>query len=126
MLVIPVYEVAFAIDAVILNTVEFWTGDNPVGMNKNQRIEKTVENENGTYKVIATKNRYIIKAIEGPEKGKVLRLKIDDKTRSLYLEQDEEMIKIAQFDEELAQVSVFKPNGETVTYDAANVPLAIK
>lgn len=29
--VVPVYGVAVAVDALIVNTVEFWTGDNPAG-----------------------------------------------------------------------------------------------
>ncbi len=28
--VIPVYSLAVAVDAIVVNTVEFWTGDNPV------------------------------------------------------------------------------------------------
>ncbi len=33
MMVIPVYGVAGVVDAVILNTIEFWTGKNPVATN---------------------------------------------------------------------------------------------
>jgi len=29
--VIPVYEVSLIVDALVLNTIEFWTGSNPVG-----------------------------------------------------------------------------------------------
>jgi hypothetical protein len=38
LLVIPVYEVAALLDALILNTVEFWTGSNPMALKpgKNQ------------------------------------------------------------------------------------------
>ena len=52
--VIPVYSVAVTIDAVILNTIEFWTGSNPVSMKDGESSEKIVTNENGTYKVTAT------------------------------------------------------------------------
>jgi hypothetical protein len=38
--VIPVYEVSAGIDAIILNSIEFWTGSNPVAFNANS--------ENGT------------------------------------------------------------------------------
>ncbi len=29
--IIPVYEISLVVDALVLNTIEFWTGDNPVG-----------------------------------------------------------------------------------------------
>jgi hypothetical protein len=32
LIIIPVYEVAALLDAVILNTVEFWTGSNPMAL----------------------------------------------------------------------------------------------
>ncbi len=37
MLIVPVYEVAGAIDVLILNSIEFWTGDNPVSASNEER-----------------------------------------------------------------------------------------
>ncbi len=45
--IIPVYGVAIAVDALVMNTVEFWTGDNPA-----DGIATHVEkNEDGTLTV---------------------------------------------------------------------------
>ncbi|MDX9883933.1 MAG: DUF3332 family protein [Prolixibacteraceae bacterium] len=54
LLIVPVYEIALTIDAVILNTIEFWTGDNPVALKHGESNEKIVTNDNGTYKITAT------------------------------------------------------------------------
>ena len=45
--IIPVYGVAVAVDALVMNTVEFWTGDNPTG-DVATRVEK---NDDGTVTV---------------------------------------------------------------------------
>lgn len=38
MVIVPVYGVATFIDAVILNTIEFWTGKNPMAANNGSQI----------------------------------------------------------------------------------------
>ncbi len=125
--VIPVYGVSVTIDAVILNTIEFWTGSNPVSMKNGESSEKIVTNENGTYKVTATRNHYTITAIDGPEKGKSVRLKIDSKDRSLWLEQNEKFIKVAEMNKNLSTVTIYHPDG-TVQFEntLVNRQLAIK
>ena len=40
--VIPVYGIAVAVDALLVNTIEFWTDDNPVG-NVATRVEKNAD-----------------------------------------------------------------------------------
>ncbi len=44
--IVPVYEVAVAIDAIVLNSIEFWSGDNPMDASV-----QTVRGENGEYLV---------------------------------------------------------------------------
>ncbi len=44
MVIIPVYTVAALVDAVILNTIEFWTGKNPMAANNGAQ---TIELPNG-------------------------------------------------------------------------------
>jgi len=53
--IIPVYEIAVFIDAVVLNTIEFWTGNNPVAANT-----EVIETENGQYVVAASHDGYTI------------------------------------------------------------------
>ena len=109
--VVPVYGISVTIDAVVLNTIEFWTGDNPVSMKEGAKDEKIVKNENGTYKITAKRNHFIIEGLDGVEKGKVVKLKINPETKSLYLEDGDQLIKLAEYEEEQASIRVFKMDG---------------
>jgi hypothetical protein len=55
MIVVPVYGVAGFVDAVVLNTIEFWTGTNPMTQNDGTQTislpdgNLTMKNADGTY-----------------------------------------------------------------------------
>lgn len=53
--IIPAYEISIFIDAVVLNSIEFWTGSNPVA-----QVDKTIEGENGTYSIKSNETGYTI------------------------------------------------------------------
>lgn len=54
--IVPVYEIAYLADALVLNSIEFWSGSNPVASNET----KEVKGENGDYLVTTTENGYTI------------------------------------------------------------------
>jgi hypothetical protein len=43
--ILPVYELASLADAIILNTIEFWTGSNPLSMEPGETQERVVEKD---------------------------------------------------------------------------------
>ena len=49
------YEISIFADAVIFNTIEFWTGNNPIA-----QIDETVEGETGTYAIKSNDTGYTI------------------------------------------------------------------
>ena len=53
--IVPVYEVAYLADILVLNSIEFWSGSNPVIAGK-----KTIKSENGEYLVEWNKSGYKI------------------------------------------------------------------
>jgi len=53
--IIPVYEVAIFADAVVLNTIEFWSGSNPVTASV-----KNIKGDKGNYKVETSQKGYKI------------------------------------------------------------------
>ena len=123
--IVPVYGIAATVDAVVLNTIEFWTGDNPMGQNSKQKMEKLVENENGTYKITAKRNTILIEGISGIDQGKKMKMKIDEEKKQLFLEKEGELIKLAEFNEIAQTVRVFLPDGTTVEVDPSiSDPLA--
>lgn len=52
---VPIYEVCTFADAVVFNTIEFWTGSNPVGSKT-----EVINTENGKYIVESNDNGYTI------------------------------------------------------------------
>ncbi len=63
--IIPVYPAVVFVDVVILNLIEFWTGDNPIAMKEGEQQEQLMTYEGQTYKVTATKNQFSFEKIEG-------------------------------------------------------------
>lgn len=55
--IVPVYGVCYVADALVINSIEFWTGTNP--MAKVGEVKK-VKGENGDYMVETLKNGYSI------------------------------------------------------------------
>lgn len=54
--ILPVYEFSMFADGVVLNTIEFWTGSNPVAFNGVQHIK----GDNANYTIQSSKNGYVI------------------------------------------------------------------
>ncbi len=65
MVVVPVYEVAGFVDYVLLNTIEFWTGKNPVTMGPGEKDVKVVEYQGRKFQITATRNRLDVVPLEG-------------------------------------------------------------
>lgn len=52
LIIIPVYGVATLLDAIIINSIEFWTGDNPMAKAGDQ---KRVDGQDGSYAISTLK-----------------------------------------------------------------------
>ncbi|MDR2888154.1 MAG: DUF3332 domain-containing protein [Bacteroidales bacterium] len=66
--IVPVYEVASFLDVVLLNTIEFWTGDNPVAAGE----VKTIRGDKDTYRVETLADGYKITNSAGAEMNLVI------------------------------------------------------
>lgn len=108
--IVPVYEISMAADALVLNSIEFWTGDNPVSQ---AGIVKQVQGENGIYTVETLENGYDIKN----EKGESAQFIYDKETNTWSLVENGKSTEVlTMVDSEHAIVYV---NGE-----AQNVELS--
>ncbi len=116
--IIPVYEIGGAVDFIILNLIEFWTGSNPMAMKEGQ-IEQRVINYKGTkYEVTATKNNFHIVPMEGVDKGKATDLVFDVASQSWTLTNQEGSQKI--IDVKGDKVSFYSSRG-VVTKSLASI-----
>jgi hypothetical protein len=112
--IVPVYSITLFVDAVVLNSIEFWTGNSP--LNDVGEV-KTVKSENGEYLIKNLANGYEI------SKG--------DQVMNLIYNQEQSTWNVVcgGVSAELLQISkdgtanFFLPNGETmnVTLDAQGV-----
>jgi hypothetical protein len=74
--IVPVYEVAYVADALVLNSIEFWSGANPVA----DFGTKQVKGENGDYTITARADGYTI--VKDGEADKALDLVYNAENRT--------------------------------------------
>ena len=73
--IVPVYEIAYFVDILVLNSIEFWTGDNPV----NEASIQTIKGEDGIYTVEKNHDGYHIQK-EGSDEVVEFIFNEEDKT----------------------------------------------
>ena len=114
--ILPVYEATTFIDAVVLNTIEFWLGSNPLAISEDQRIRKTIRSDEKTYEITTGHNELLIQEVSGPEAGEQVRVVYDEANHTWLLKSSEGTKKIASLefgDEALAKL--FYPDGKEET-----------
>lgn len=77
--VLPVYEVSALADVLVLNSIEFWTGDNPVACGT-----KVIDGKDGRYMVVCDGKGYTITS-ENDGTSVRLDFNADEKTWSVNL-----------------------------------------
>jgi len=80
--IIPVYAVTLLADGIVLNSIEFWTGSNPMAMNKGEKETQIVQKGDDTYKLTAEKNKLHIKKIAGENSGEEGEFVWNDETQN--------------------------------------------
>ncbi len=116
--IVPVYEIAMFVDGVVLNSIEFWTGDNLV---ENAGETKVVKNSNGeNVEITAHESGYTISNGDTS-----MELLFDDETNvwsAVYGEQTTDLLKIV--DENNAQLFLLNGDVMDITLDAQGVDIA--
>lgn len=95
-MIIPVYEVCGFIDFAILNTVEFWTGENPLEMTQLDKEIKTIEVNGKVYEIITTMNRYDIKLVNTEDAGKSISLVFEPETKTWEMITEDDVIMVVE------------------------------
>lgn len=108
--IVPVYEISALADVLVLNSIEFWSGSNPVA---DAGSVKTVDTKNGIYTVETKKDGYHIQK-EGEEKA--LDLVFNEADKSWSVEADGETTKLLQFKDN-NEVVMFLPDGKEMNVE---------
>lgn len=106
--ILPVYEVCGLADLLVLNTIEFWSGDNPMTAST-----KTIDTEHGRYLVVCDGKGYDITLEQTGEK---YRLNFAQDTQTWSLQTEGKEIPLMTFVDE-TRVSVPLPGGEWQTIE---------
>ena len=102
--------ICLTVDALVLNTIEFWTGDNPVAANTTQKV---MGQDGLYYAVTTTKQDYEVKA----PSGEVTRFIHNDKNDSWSMEQNGVTKEIFRFNAD-GTIQATLQNGQTLTVGA--------
>ena len=89
MWILPVYELSFAADIFILNTIEFWSGTNPA-----LAETKVIDGKDAQYLVASNENGYTITNMKTKQ---VTRFNFNAKDNSWWLENNGQEVKLFTF-----------------------------
>lgn len=93
--IVPVYEVAYLADILVLNSIEFWSGSNPVAEVGSIR---TIKSQNGNYAIRTNEDGYTITK-EG-EEGKELNLVYNPEKRTWNAEAEGQSFELIRMNED--------------------------
>ena len=100
--IIPVYEVTSIADVLVLNSVEFWSGTNPIACGT-----KVIDGQDGRYLVECDGKGYTITSCNDDT---VVRLDFDDTDRSWSVTTDDNTVKFMTFIDD-THVNMITPDG---------------
>ena len=106
--ILPVYEVAALADALVINSIEFWNGENPVTAQR-----RVVDGQTGRYLVESDATGYTITNLGDHS---VVRLTFDSMTRSRSVEHNGEQTVFMTFVDD-THVRVAAPGGGFTTVE---------
>lgn len=117
--IVPVYEIAYLADILVLNSIEFWSGSNPTA---SIGEVKTVKGENGEYLVKTNENGYTITK-KGEDKAVDLVYNAENNTWNAVADgQSFELVKMNE--DGTATLSMQNGTSMTVVPDAQGVAAA--
>ena len=101
--IVPVYEISALADILVLNSIEFWSGSNPVA---DAGTVKTIETKDGTYAIETQK--------DGEEKA--VDLVFNEADQSWNVEADGESTKLLKFTGD-DEVVMYLPDGKEMNVE---------
>lgn len=112
--ILPVYEVSALADVLVLNSIEFWSGNNPVAVGRS-----VIDGQDGRYLVDCDGKGY---TITSETDGSVVRLDFNEEDKSWSATVNGETTRLFSFVDENT-VSIISADGEyhDVTLDAKGV-----
>jgi hypothetical protein len=111
---VPVYEIAGFVDVVILNSIEFWTGSNPMAMAPGQSETQQVKFDGKLYNLTATRNHFHMESIDKSVKQDMI---YNEKTATWSVVANNKTSNICTYNTN-GTVTIYKADNTTSTYTA--------
>lgn len=109
--VLPVYEVTAAADLLVINSIEFWSGNNPLEANN-----KVIKTDDGDYRIMANQNGYKILS----PSGETIAFEFDADTQTWsFLPSSGEKIDFLQFKDD-NHVNILGKDGNFVDVELSD------
>lgn len=108
--ILPVYEITALADLLVINSIEFWSGNNPV-----EASTKVVRTDNGNYLVKCDGKGY---DVINTANGESVRLDFDVKTQTWSVESDGKRIPFMTFID-AGHVKMITPDGSFKTVEVS-------
>ncbi|MBD8387336.1 DUF3332 domain-containing protein [Dysgonomonas sp. BGC7] len=108
----PAYALTMLGDVLLFNSIEFWTGENPVEAG----VIKKVQGENGIYTVETLENGYRIQ----DEKGEESQFIYDKDTNTWSLVANDKVTKLIKIEDDKKNAVVYLPNGQESRVELSN------
>lgn len=113
--IVPVYEIAYLADLIVLNTIEFWSGSNPVASNE----VKEIKGENGNYLVQTNEDGY---TITNKDDNMSMNLVYNETNKTWSAVTENESVELIQMnDDGTATINMQNGTSMTITPDMQGV-----
>lgn len=112
--IVPVYEIAYLADVLVLNSIEFWSGSNPIAQGKS-----IIDGKDGKYLVDCDGRGYTITSLNDKS---VVRLDFDEADRSWSVVTDDQTVKFMSFIDD-THVNMIMPDGSYQAYELSDAGL---
>jgi hypothetical protein len=109
--IVPIYMVAGVLDVFVFNTIEFWTGSNPIVMAPGEEVIKYASHDGKNFKITIRQNEVIVEDLANPDQEFELNYKPLEKT--WYYQSETGPVKIVSVSEDKADF--YMPSGKVHT-----------
>ncbi|MEM9025072.1 MAG: DUF3332 family protein, partial [Bacteroidota bacterium] len=122
----PIYALSAGLDALIFNSVEFWSGSNPLAMKEGEQEQQTVCIEGRTVQITATANRFDMVELRDGQPVDHAVLTYDPARATWQTEQDGAMVDlltVVELNEQGGTVLLHDVSGnrELMAFDASGL-----
>ena len=109
--IIPVYEITVLADAIVINSIEFWSGSNPIEANT-----QIIDGKNAKYQIERNNYGYIITNLAD---NSIVKFNFNETNNSWSLEANETIYPLMQYIDD-NHVKVIAPNNEFKTIELSH------